>query len=332
MKVSILVTGDSGVGKSSLINALVGVDVAKTGGNVTGVTTTIQTISMTRNGINMNIIDTPGFGDMDMDYEDIVQKIIQESGQIDLLLFCLRITDRLLLSNLEEMKIIRNVLGEDVWKRAVFVLTFANEYNKSGKEKEFNDKLNNWERDLKKRMKKIIDPEIAEKIPIVPTGYKELHLPDRPNWLSEFWIQGFRRMGFRAMVKLMLINKERAQNSANYMKPSQDMYGNLFPCHMSKEKKWIIPKQYRAVFQLVGAAIGGLATVSTGSPQAIYNGMHYGQLIGNLTTNLVLNIMGITDENPDDVNCYKDVITKILIAAFMEEYPEYSFEPPKDEL
>ena len=60
-------------------------------------------IRVTRKGINMNIIDTdtPGFGDMDMDDEDTVQRIIQESGQIDLLLFCLSINSRLHRHNFE---------------------------------------------------------------------------------------------------------------------------------------------------------------------------------------------------------------------------------------
>ena len=315
MNVSILVTGMVGLGKWTLINALVGMNLAKTGVSVHSVTRNVNMIRMISNGININIIDTPGFGALDMDDEDTVQKIIQESGQIDLFLFYLRIKDRLQRSNLEEMKIIRNVLGEDVWSRAVFVLDFTNVYNEPGNEKEFSTILNNWERDLKKAMKKIIDPKIAEKIPIVPIGYKELHLPDRPNWISEFWIQGFRRMGFRTMVKLMLINKEWAQNSANNMKPSQDMYGNpedqpLLTSHVSKEKGWISPNQYRAVSQLVCAVIGGVSLLSTGSPQAIYYGVYYGHLIGSLTTDLVLNV----------------------IAAFTEEDPEYSSEPPKDEL
>ena len=39
--------------------------IAKTGSTVTGVTTTIQTIPIIRNGIKINIIDTPGFGDLE---------------------------------------------------------------------------------------------------------------------------------------------------------------------------------------------------------------------------------------------------------------------------
>ena len=338
--VTILVAGKVGVGKSTLLNALIGMDVAKTGDDVTGMTKAIEMFTLTKKGININIIDTPGLGDMDMEDEDTLQNAIQEGRQIDLLLFCWKIKDRLDRAALEQIKTIRDILGEDMWKRAVFVLTFANEYNKPEEEKGFNAKefiakLNQWERELKKRMKKIIDPEIAENIPIVPTGYKEPQLPDRPSWISEFWIQGFRRMGFKAMIKLVLINEDRIQSSTQNMKLSQDMYGNpedqpLFTCHMSKEERFMSPEQYRAAAQAIGAIFVGTATFFTiGGAPFVAAGMGGGALLGTATANWLFNNKGKGDND-----CVEDMIFKSLVITFMEEYPEYDYiyEPLKDEL
>ena len=246
MNVTILVTGRVGVGKSALINALVGMDLAKTGDTVNKVTKNVNMIRMIRKGITIKIIDTPGFGALDMNDEDTVQKIIQKSGQIDLFLFCVIISHRLGRADLETMKIISDVFGEDVWKKAVFVLTFANRFNDLDEKinvKEFNATLNNWERDLKKAMKKIIDPEIAEKIPIVPTGHKEPHLPDRPSWIGEFWIQGFRRMGFKAMVGLYIISQERLHSTSTEMHTAPERQP-LIACHMTKVKVEKKEKRY----------------------------------------------------------------------------------------
>lgn len=43
---------------------------------------------------------------------------------------------------------------------------------------------------------------VAETISIVPAGFKEPQLPDRPSWLREFWVQGFRKMSFKSKAIL----------------------------------------------------------------------------------------------------------------------------------
>ena len=338
--VTILVTGETGVGKSSLINGLIGMVVAKTGSDVAGVTKATNIITMTKKGIAINIIDTPGFNDRFLKDEDTLQNAHQKGGQIDLLLFCLKIKGRFMKHHVVEMKTITDVLGEDIWKKAVFVLTFANKFNDSTEEenvKELQTKLNEWERELKMSMKEIINHEIAEKIPIVPTGHKEPQLPGRPSWISEFWIQGFRRMSFKSMLKLVLINEERIHSSMHDLKLSQDMYGNpedqpLFPCHMSKEERsaFMSPEQYRAAAQAIGAIFVGTATFFTlGSAPFVAAGMAGGALLGTATANWLFNNKGKGDND-----CVDDAITKSLIIAFMEEYPKhkYIYEPLKDEL
>ena len=337
--VTILVTGETGVGKSSLINGLIGMVVAKTGSDVAGVTKATNIITMTKKGIAINIIDTPGFNDRFLKDEDTLQNAHQKGGQIDLLLFCLKIKGRFMKHHVVEMKTITDVLGEDIWKKAVFVLTFANKFNDSTEEenvKELQTKLNEWERELKMSMKEIINHEIAEKIPIVPTGHKEPQLPGRPSWISEFWIQGFRRMSFKSMLKLVLINEERIHNSMHDLKLSQDMYGNpedqpLFLCHMSKEEKWISPEDYLHIKNIIVVVGLGAGMFIPSARPFVDLGVIGVSIIGSLITYL-----NTADENPNENpnDCVDDAITKSLIIAFMEEYPEYKYiyEPLKDEL
>ena len=313
MNVSILVTGRTGVGKSALINALVGMDLAQTGDSVKTVTKHVQIIRVTRKGINMNIIDTP-------DDEDTAQMIIQESGQIDLLLFCLKINDRLDRFHLRDMKIFRDVFGEDVWKKGVLVLTFANEYNEPGKENKFNDRLNEWERELKKRMKMIIDPEIAEKIPIVPAGHKEPHLPDRPSWISEFWIQGFRRMGFKAMVGLYIISQEQLHSATTEMHTAPDRQP-LIPCHMTKVK--VEKKSGMSENEVIFVRFL-VTTIVSVTEKAVSGSALVGPFVGQWTSAKMINYFKSTRvEEEEIVTCHEDAIIGSLILAFNEEYPEY---------
>lgn len=241
--IEILVTGKVGVGKSTLVNALVGMNVAKAGDNVTTVTKYIQRKVAVRNGIHVYITDTPGFGNVDLDDEDMLRAALKHNKHTDLLLFCMNITERFDHQHINTIKAITKVFGKGVWKKGLFALTSANLLD----EERFGSKLDEWENELRKKMKQIIDPQVAAKIPIVPTGFKEPYLPDRPSWVSELWVQGFRRMGFKPTLYMILLNRNRLQDTTDGMKLGQDK--NESPedqprvtCWMSKDEKLINPQ------------------------------------------------------------------------------------------
>ena len=333
--VTILVTGTGGVGKSTLVNALVGEEVTQAEDSVEAVTETVHRIRVTRKGIEIYIIDTPGFGDMDRENEDTIRQAIQEGGQIDLLLFCLNMKHgRLDGQVIEGMKNLRKILGEDIWKRAMFVLTHANEYDDAVK---FNKKLNQWKGKLKNKMKKTvnINPEIADKIPIVPTGNSEQpQLLDRSSWISEFWIQGFRRMGFRAMLKLVFINQKRIERSTQKIKLSQDMYENrehqpLFTCYMSWEERSI--KHYYLLSVIVNIIVESMAFSNPEFAQFFKVGTAAMPLIEN-SIKWLLSWVGIAYGKRD---CFGEVIYKTLLITLYEEHPqlfENIHQAVKDEL
>jgi len=188
--IRILVTGKVGVGKSTLVNALVGMNVSKTGHDVGSVTKKVERKVVYKNDIRVDITDTPGLGDLDMESDDTLHDALEYNDDIDLLLFCMKMTEDFTRYHKQEINAITNIFGKYIWNKGLFVLTFANEIS----EIDFTTELVKMKSVIRDKITDIVDPRVAEKIPIVPTGFKEPQLPDRPSWISELWIQVFRRI------------------------------------------------------------------------------------------------------------------------------------------
>ena len=58
-----MVTGKVGTGKSTLVNGLVGIEVAKTGDNLERVTEDVKDYPFKKNGIDYLVFDSPGLQD-----------------------------------------------------------------------------------------------------------------------------------------------------------------------------------------------------------------------------------------------------------------------------
>ena len=243
MSIRILTTGKAGAGKSTIVNALVGMDVAKTGDDVVSVTEEVETIVRAKNGIRVYISDTAGLRSFDMEDEDVLHEALEN---IDLFLFCLKMTERIDRYHIDEMKAITNRFGEDIWKKGLFVLTFA---NKISENEHFSSKLHQWEGEIRKRLKKMINPGVAEEIPIVPAGFREPQLPDRPSWVSEFWIQGFRRMNFKARYYMAVLNMERIGGEKKEMCGNPEEQPLVTSYMLKEEKRYADPKDYQEMSQ-----------------------------------------------------------------------------------
>ena len=318
MNIQVLVTGKVGVGKQTLINQLIGENVVDT--------VTRQEKSVVKNGILITICSTPGLADADLEDYDTLQNARGECGEIDLFLFCIKITDRFERTHVEAMENITDIFGIDIWKKVLFVLTFSNTYKTDQKEQLVN-KVKAWTQELRKRISKIIDPQVGNKVPVIPAGHEAPNLPDRASWISEFWIQGFRRMGFKAMVKLYIISLERTTKE---MKSSQEMYTTpeeqpLIACYNTTVEDFKSKHQMHMTGSCVGLVIGSAIELIVK-----YSIFHYkfyimpfiGAHLGLHIADEALSYFGWSDEK-EVVDCHEEAIVRSLILAFYEEYPEY---------
>ena len=242
--VNILVTGKTGTGKSTLINSVLG--IAK----VTERHTVKQKPKPTRMEQYQNIIgnevqvymwDSPSL-DMQATEKDkmkAIEDIKRNCKDIDLCLFCVDMST--LRFNIPEyseaMKELGEILGRDIWKNTLFVLTFANKFllrieddyrnDPEGKKQKFEHQVGLWKiklrTNLEKQMK--LDPLIAQNTKVVPVGdHHSLQLfpNDNERWLNELWLQAIsavRHTGKPAVVKIcqhLLRDRESNQLSVTF--------------------------------------------------------------------------------------------------------------------
>ena len=128
---NILVIGKTGAGKSSLINAFFGREVAKERDGVTP--QQHETVEIHRGnvaGIDVTMVDTRGLGDSETKNESILQeikKILKSAAEFDLILICIRMDARIDQSSVDAMHDVAQICGGAwFWKRAIIVLTFTN--------------------------------------------------------------------------------------------------------------------------------------------------------------------------------------------------------------
>ena len=201
--VNMLVTGRTGVGKSSLINGLFGMEVAREGDSLDRETTTVQAFSFKYHEVDITIWKSAGLQD-GLDKEDEYIRDMQRKGcgDSDLVLYCIKMNDTRFRN--EDHGAIRKLtkgLGKRIWKNAIFVMTFANDVQARPQrgQKLTPDQKHKRDSDFfKSRLKELknlfikavieagVDANIASNIPIVPAGYEEA-FPDGGDWLSSLW-------------------------------------------------------------------------------------------------------------------------------------------------
>ena len=200
-KLTILLTGKCGVGKSHLANALLGDDkYAEEGRQRNRATTTSLTCHSEKVGnVTVEIFDTPGLQDRHLERETILQEIQEKiTNGVHLCVFCLRMDVKILSADVEVMRDISNALNNN-WSNAIVALTFANRVacdnlfgnSKSSRRRFFREEMMDCEKVIREDLKNLgVDSSNASKIPIIPVGtYRDPQLPNTEDWLSKFWMK-----------------------------------------------------------------------------------------------------------------------------------------------
>ena len=221
--VRVLVTGKTGTGKSSLINGIIGNDVAKEGHQLGRGTTAVASHNCKYQDVDVTVWDSPGLQDgLDKEAE-YLKDMREKCANVDLVLYCTRMDDnRARDDDIKAIEKITKALGRELWKNAVFVLTFANRAEPPPKrayqteEREdpkqfFIKRMAEWKEKLCEAMQKAgVDPKVIENVPFVPAGYDAAEsLPDRNDWLSPLWYASIIRMKENAQPALLKANLHR---------------------------------------------------------------------------------------------------------------------------
>lgn len=205
-ELSIIVIGKMGVGKSTLVNGLVGAEVAKVGAGAAAVSDAVVGYRMERNDISVSVFDTPGFDDPQREDEQTAEEINTAiRGKIDLVLICFDIRTRLCRSDLNILRQLNSFFNIKDWKSVLIILTFANDTNDP------NDLVKAIDERKLIFQKYLIDPEygnlskhVAKNIPVIPAGFKHPDLPGQADWLSNLWHNAFVHVKAKqAFIKLV---------------------------------------------------------------------------------------------------------------------------------
>ena len=223
-----MLTGKVQVGKSSLINAIIGDICAHEGKDLGGVTREVISYKTTVNDINFEIWDSPGLHDIIEKDKVITERIKQNCAHLHLLLYCIRMDrDRVEVSEYEAIKQLSQVFTPKIWDTAVFALTFANRVLPPS-EMETDEEVAEW---FKKRIKEFqevivralvesgVPLDKAKQVPVIPTGYHKptrqmpnpRELYDRPDWFNPFWQSCANHMEENALIPLLASQKHRVK-------------------------------------------------------------------------------------------------------------------------
>jgi hypothetical protein len=174
------------------------------------------------NGIEVIVWDSPGLQDGTTEERKYLDDIRRKcKGNIDLFLYCINMSETRFVSgnpDIKAMKQLTDTLGQDMWKNALIVLTFANVYilqvednfdNPEDLRKSFLDEVESWRDIIHQAMQEEVglDPQLVKDVAVVPAGY--CYTPEIVSgdglWLSKLWkesVSAARPLSQPAFVKL----------------------------------------------------------------------------------------------------------------------------------
>ena len=150
-KFQFLVCGKTGVGKSSLINGLVGTPVCKVNDPGTSTadpaasfapgTLEVSNTSINVKGAPVLAWDSPGLQDGTGNEDQYLQSMCEKCKDVDVVFYCMEMTTaRLIDQDKKAAKALTQTFGPEFWKKTVLVLTKANNIAHK-KEKDYHKEL-----------------------------------------------------------------------------------------------------------------------------------------------------------------------------------------------
>ena len=230
-QVSIFITGKTGVGKSTLVNGLVGAELAKEGDTLDPETAKVTCYEKEfykdekdekDDALKVTVWDSPGLQDGTTKEAEYLADMKEKCSDMDICIYCVNFMEVRFTKDCADvvaMKKLTEVFGKKMWENAMFVLTFANmaedidseilEAEDGQKPELFQAKIQLWKDTVVSTLISDvgIDKEVADRIEVVPAGYAtQPALLDRDHWLSPVWFAALYAMNPRAQPAMMKLN------------------------------------------------------------------------------------------------------------------------------
>ena len=228
-EVNILITGRTGVGKSSLVNGLIGAEEAKEGDELEPATSKTTSYVREVHDVKVTVWDSPGLRDGTSNEAQFLEDMKKNCKDVDLCVYCVNLQETRFTDGCDDivaMQKLTETFGKGMWENALFILTFANliedtdtailRAEDARKPELFQSKLDMWKKNLITALIKDVgvDPKIANRIDVVPAGYyNDPALLDRDHWLSPVWFAALYAMKQRAQPAMMKVNLHRIKKN-----------------------------------------------------------------------------------------------------------------------
>ena len=195
-KLSILILGNTGVGKSTLVNSFFGTKVAivSHGADSTAHEETIMKYRITIANIEVTIYDTRGLADSRQSDADTVRQLKSKCKEVDIVFFCVELISRMEERCFRTVKVLANAFDKKIWEKCILVLTKANIVKETWDE----DDTGKLESMMLEKMheycvkfhsclqeQNTVDDKVALAIPVCLAGNsKNIQIPICSNWIT----------------------------------------------------------------------------------------------------------------------------------------------------
>lgn len=309
-EIKLLIIGKTGTGKSTLINGLIGEEVAevKLGLSLTGVSTEVEAYYKKIDGVDVVVYDSPGLEDGSRQDDAYLEKLYEKSHDVDLMIFAIRMANRFVPDNPDARALVKftHRFGPSVWKKGIVIITCANlieDLNpqarlhlKSDREKKefFQKVISDYKQVIHHTLTEQarVPPKIVEGIKVVPTGHEyNSQLVDGTLWFSNFWLECLTAIptaeGRATMIKVNVkrFTSDKNVTSDDFAKPLLEQ-PIVIPQEEGSSLDKSVPLTVSTVMvpACVGGLVGAIGLVGgpiglMGIPVGVFIGMTVGAVV-----------------------------------------------------